>query len=230
MATVEQRVEQALSLLQGLNLTPLELLTQLTENPNLQRYRGSELKAILETRWQLRYSNLDEEILVERFRSSIASEIIALTGSNNFHFNISKLTEQNLQTIEISSMARQMKLIAPNLWSLLELLLSANNRLVLDRERKRKQATNLNPRSALKRTGSTTTNFSFDGELEIPVVPPDNTPPNHIPSANVAGEAQSVAEERSQALIEVVSAFHGTPKESNLQAYHCRKRWYASAS
>ncbi|KAG6835237.1 hypothetical protein C0991_004148, partial [Blastosporella zonata] len=94
-------------------------------------------------------------------------------------------------------MAKNISQLAPRLWSLLDLLLSANEELIYHRERKRKQGTGTS--SSQKRARPAVLS-SFDGELEMAAAGSDIPENEETPQAS---EAVSAVEGRSKVLNEV---------------------------
>lgn len=67
-------------------------------------------------------------------KTRYTESIKALVQNDNFRFNASHASAQNLEDFRIEDMAGQMKELAPDLWDVLDLLLSADRKLSCQRD------------------------------------------------------------------------------------------------
>ncbi|KAG5647710.1 hypothetical protein DXG03_008433 [Asterophora parasitica] len=66
----------------------------------------------------------------QQSRNVYASEILQLTDKKvNLHFNATNTIEERMQDIEINDLTEKMIQLAPGLWSLFDVLLSADSKL-----------------------------------------------------------------------------------------------------
>lgn len=125
-------VQHVLDLLQSLNLTPTNLILCLLEDPayirhpavhDLLRHSNTLMTAFVQ---QPRTSDTAiswaHNVMKEHYSESI--HYLASNRDNGWHFGALHASAQKLQDFRIEDMAREIKRLAPELWDLLDILLS----------------------------------------------------------------------------------------------------------